>query len=185
MGKEAITKKIKGEFLRIEKEGSGYRLNFIDEKGNVASYQLSVDYPSQYGKIAETKFRALMLEPLNKKDVNQVFARRVQLLQYQVEALWPQIYISHCKGEGVDQYFQSPATQPKQQTKTERGYAPNLKYQDFHYERFSELWIQKNSQKVAYDELVTEFPRDIDPDGFDGFIVQFRKWNKRTYKERK
>jgi hypothetical protein len=59
-----------------------------------------------------------------------------------------------------------------------RRYAPNLKYQDEHHERFQQLWDQENSQERAYDLLAKEYPEVIVDTHFGGYIVQFRKYRK-------
>lgn len=57
-------------------------------------------------------------------------------------------------------------------------YAPNRKYQNIHFETFSKEWDREKNQQIAYDNVCSQFPKDLDIDKFDSFIIQFRLWNR-------
>jgi hypothetical protein len=55
-------------------------------------------------------------------------------------------------------------------------YAPNKKYQDEDFKRFEYWYEVKQSQELAYDELVRENPGRFDAGKFKSFIAGYRVW---------
>ena len=60
----------------------------------------------------------------------------------------------------------------------ELQYAPNRKYQLFHFEIFRDIYTKKRNEGEAYDELVKRFPLEIDPTKEDSFLVSYRNYLK-------
>jgi tetratricopeptide (TPR) repeat protein len=57
-------------------------------------------------------------------------------------------------------------------------FAPNRKYQNFHFEAFQGEYDKEKNQQIAYDNICRQYPNVLDPDKFDSFIIQYRQWNR-------
>jgi hypothetical protein len=60
----------------------------------------------------------------------------------------------------------------------ELPYAPNRKFQKFHYEQFAEIYSKTHSQSQAYEQLAKEYPSEIDSTKEASFLVSYRNYLK-------
>ena len=72
--------------------------------------------------------------------------------------------------------LQDESSEINDQINTE--FAPNRKYQNFHFEAFQCEYDKEKNQQIAYDNICRIFPKVLDPDKFESFIIQYRLWSK-------
>jgi hypothetical protein len=157
--------KIEGRFLRIEELKQGkYRVWWTDSNSQPQGNDLETQNMVALSEAAPNAIKQYQSNPTtNNKPL---------LTHWTFVALWPKMYVAYCQGENLDKFFEDKGEFEA------RRYTPNLKYQDFHHKRFLLLWNELKNQVNAYDSLVTEFPDTISKDGFEKYIVRFRKWNR-------
>jgi hypothetical protein len=133
---------------------------------------------SQFADMAGVKLAELFSQWRGASDVLELERIEDDMEYEHIQILWPTMFSTAVNGGDLSIFFDDSGIEEKEQSRVERKYSPNLKYQDFHHERFRNLCIEGLSQEKAYDKLVREFPNDIEPKKFDSFVVQHRKWMK-------
>ncbi len=165
-------------FFRYPIEAKGDDLlDLPDELIPLAQLQLRREIDQRLGRPISKELEKEILEETEKQ--KSIIAKEGNVQNYYVTDT---IQVSTEEIEKlalIDTEVDSPPA-----TTVKRNYAPNLKYQDFHHLRFDQLYSEEKSQKNAYDRLVGEYPNDINPDGFDSFIVRWRA-HKKSGRERK
>ncbi|MGA3287161.1 MAG: hypothetical protein ABSD46_07030 [Bacteroidota bacterium] len=102
-----MIEKIKGQFLKIEKDGEYYKVEYVRENGEIYWVKMDTDNISELARGGEAEFERLKLELLGTKDEKKVDEIKSRMLFFQVQALWPQMYIAFCKGEDLGRFFES------------------------------------------------------------------------------
>jgi hypothetical protein len=106
-----MIEKIKGQFLKIEKDGEYYKVEYVRENGEIYWVKMDTDNISELARGGEAEFERLKLELLETKDEKKVDEIKSRMLFFQVQALWPQIYITYCKRENLGKFFESTQSQ--------------------------------------------------------------------------
>ena len=147
-----MTEKIKGEFLKIEKRGDDYWLEYIRENGKLAGIKMPNSYMTVQAERAEAEIKALKFKLENTKD-----QERIDDLKYRIEglwtliALWPKIYVAYCKGEDLTQFFEIT----KSINEKEVFGIPNTIIDSASDENDKEL-IRTISAKKSEEEIISE-----------------------------
>ncbi len=170
--------KIKGRYIDGKWEGGIFRLQYVTQHGNRREKVLSRKSMSQFADMAGVHFAELFSQWQGASD--ELERERIEDdMEYEhIQILWPTMFSTAVNGGDLSVFFDDSGIEEKAESKVERKYSPNLKYQDFHHERFRELCNEGLSQEKAYDKLVKEFPKDIEASKFDSFAVRHREWVK-------
>ena len=100
--------KIKGEFLKINKEGYDFIVEYADENKSICRFRMeSIYLNAEVAKGAEAELERFRHALLQTKEKGEVLFINSMIEFNQIHALWPYIYAAYCKGEDLGQFFES------------------------------------------------------------------------------
>ena len=112
--------KIKGTFLRIEKEGSNFRIWYVSESGEVRSVGLSGVHVQQEADGAREKIEMWQEFLQGTNDEAKIVMLKGALEEFSIEALWPTMFTAYHQGKSLKKFFEPIQTgieQPKPRKK--------------------------------------------------------------------
>lgn len=119
MGKEATKQKIRGEFLRIEKQDRHFRVEYVNENGYIHRRIMYENNIHMLARVAERRMGQLESQLSTTTDEKQIKLLKSKIEWELMTVLWPQMYIAYYKGEGLNKFFRLPENQTKNKVKDE------------------------------------------------------------------
>ncbi len=94
-----MAEKIKGEFLRIEEEKDGYWVRYTGTRGEIKGFKMPKEGISHTGFLAKhyTEFTEMQLA--REKEAPKIERLVYELELWQLQALWPQMYIASARAK--------------------------------------------------------------------------------------
>jgi hypothetical protein len=102
--------KIKGEFLKIEKEEFGYyMITYADESGDILWVRLMDSFAPQQSQLSQAEIEKLETALSQTRDTATQKDIQSRLTLAKFNALWPEMYKAHCRGESLSKFFEKKA----------------------------------------------------------------------------
>ena len=160
MGKEAITKKIRGEFLRIEKQDGRFRVEYVNGSGYLCKRIMWENDIYHHAKKAENNIKEFERELSKTTNEKLIRALKSRIQWELMSVLWPQMYIAYYKGEDLNRFFESPV--PTSKIETQRKKSPMTEATNEHIRHLYKYEIVKSgvdrlhAEKRLKDSLYTK-----------------------------
>jgi len=102
-----MTAKIKGEFLKVDQEGSKYKIHYIGDDGKPYSIMLPKENMNSFSDQAARAIERLRLKLSGITDSKELAHTNNLIEFYTIESLRPEMFIAICKGEDLKRFFET------------------------------------------------------------------------------
>lgn len=112
-----MTEKIPGEFLKIERNGDAFEISFVDGEGNPHIVKAFISTMNMLKERAPWEIKSIeqelarvykaMNDP-NAPPLNPHYLAKLksELQHYRIQAVFPEMYVAHCRRENLGRFFQ-------------------------------------------------------------------------------
>jgi len=106
--------KIKGEFLKIEKDSDHYyKIEYVNKAGKINWVRMDTEFISELAESAKYEVDKLNQQLSKTNDPKSITEIMSRIDYFTIQSIWPEMYIAYCRGENLNEFFEPKLHQQK------------------------------------------------------------------------